>query len=379
MAGNDQKLLSVIETTLALLEQFVSSISTTASTTPTDSNPPKSPLPLLLASAQSLKGHTTKLSLLAINSPFTPSAIITVLSEVNSSILPSLVTATLLILPTQYTESFKTEARVLVKNALNEFRTLVEDVKSIARKDGKNLSDEEKANITSTTGRVWKACDDTVKAATDGVVGFVIAKAEEYLELVKDGMRELEEWDPEEDEDDMWDDAFGGSDDDVSATRDETGEDHVGEDNAGEEGADMTAKLLEERKQLVRLLAPVSKMYTSMISNRLKRMEDKDVLPTYAPQLDKLVGCLGGIPDSLDEAAGSLYEHDISSVEANAAIIHSTAVSAVEIVKLPFPKRGNSVDAAAKDDMFSKWAGIWLNVLEEIRTPGASPKKIPSK
>ncbi|EFR04312.1 hypothetical protein MGYG_07319 [Nannizzia gypsea CBS 118893] len=376
MAG-DKKLLVLLESTLGLSSQFISSLSLSAASTSTAT--PRSaeetnknlPLPLLSAAAQTLKSHTGKISLFAINTPFTPSAITSVLSQINDSALPSLVTAALLLHPDHYTKMFHGEISSLVKSALREYITLISEIKKIAMGDGKTLKEEDKVAVTTAAGRVWKVCDQLVAVSTDGVVGMVIQKANEFLELIRDGIKELEEWDPEESDDDDW----GLGDDFADEANDDTEKD--GDDDEGRE--EMVAMLTGEKKELLRLLTPIAKLYVAVTTQRLKPLKLQPILPKHASNLDKLTDQLKQVADLVDEAAGSLYEHDTHAVASYTHKLKSCAISTVQIVRKPwYPENSVSPSAdeeAETEDKFSKWATVWLKVVGELGKPGAANGK----
>ncbi|KAK2865252.1 hypothetical protein FQN49_003757 [Arthroderma sp. PD_2] len=373
----DKRLIVLLDTTLGLSAQFISSLSlsptsTASATTPRNpeetGNKTNLPLPLLAAAAQTLKSHTGKISLFAINTPFTPSAIKSVLSQINDSVLPSLVTAAFLLHPDHYTRIFQAEVNSLVKSALREFVTLIGDIKGIALGDGKELKEADRVAVTTAAGRVWKVCDQLVATSTDGVVGMVIRKANEFLELVRDGINELEEWDPEDSDDDDW-----GMEDDFADEAKDDGE-KDGEDD--EDRDELIATLSKEKKELIRLLMPISKLYTAMAVQRLKPLKQDSILPKYASNLDDLVDHLKEIPDLVDEAAGSLYEHDIEAVASYSRQLRDCAITTVEIVRKPWIS-GDDADSKAEgqgevEDKFSKWAAIWLKVLNELGKPSSA-------
>lgn len=374
MAG-DKKLLVILESTLGLSTQFISSLSlsaaSTSSATPrsaeeTDNNK-NLPLPLLSAAAQTLKSNSGKISLFAINTPFTPSAITSVLAQINDSALPSLVTAAFLLHPEHYTKTFHTEINTLVKSALREYITLINDIKKIAVENGKSLTDEDKVAVTTSAGRVWKVCDQLVAAATDGVVGMVMQKANEFLELVRDGIKELEEWDPEESDDDDW----GLVDDLADETKEEKDEDD------GEDREEVVAMLAGEKKELLRLLTPIAKLYTAITSQRLKPLKQQPIPSKYASNLDKLMDNLKQIPDLVDEAAGSLYEHDTQAVASYTSKLKNCAISTMEMVRQPwYPETGaNTKTGGQVEDKFTKWATVWLKVLNELGKPDVANGK----
>ncbi|KAJ9306797.1 hypothetical protein DTO217A2_3784 [Paecilomyces variotii] len=372
------KLQRLLATTLALTDEFQSTLSTTPALSSSEKEPNTNPtegpapLPLLSASATALKAQVTKLSLLAINAPFTPSAVNSVLSAINESVLPSLLTAALLITDAAYTKSFRAEVHALVKTLLKELSGLIGDVKNVAdkkdreKKGGKKeeeLPAAEKDSVVVATGRVWDACDVVVEIAGKGVVGFVIRRVEEWRDLVKDAIGELEEWDPNDEEDDEdWDNLINGSGDD----------DDKSEDGDEEEEEDAAA-LNEHKKMALRALKPIAAIYPAIVSNRLKKgglETSADVLLpcSHLRALETLMADLQSIPEHIDEAAGSLYEADI---EKSTSYLHKAKGRAVKVVQslvLPWTMAETEGTEAKtpEEDKFSVWSKTWLKVIEEV-------------
>jgi hypothetical protein len=355
-----------LDTTSLLAKQFIGSLSSAPTSAETSGDAP-CPLALLIASAEALKAQTTKISLLAINSPFTPSAVITVLSALNESVLPCLVTAALLIDSERHTAAFHSETEVLVKTALRELDGLIGDIKAIALENGRNLNEELKDRVTTSAGRVWGVCDQLILLAKDGVVGFIIRKAKQYFELVKDGIQELREWDPAEERD--WDgDSEAGSADeaaDGAAGQGPGGPTDVDGD-AGEddnEAARLVA-LKDEKTRTLRVFATAHQIHRSIIPLRLERMGQ--LSPACAAPLDSLINCLHDIPDLVDEAVGSLYEGDIDTAAQHTRQVADRAKTAITIARdLPTIRDGKE-EEGADNDKFEKWAAVWFKVVGEV-------------
>lgn len=371
-----KELSTVLATTIAILEQFQGTLAPSATANITEA-PPKDakPLPLLSASSTALKAQVTKLSLLAISSPFTPSAVSTVLRACNDSVLPSLVTAALLVTPAEYTKAFHSEVLVLVRTTLTELAVLVQAVKSIAdkkdqaKKDDPNykegeLPKSEKDTVTQATGRVWDACDAVVEVATKGVVGFVMRRVEQWRDLVRDAVEEIEEWDPEEDDDDFFDGIEDGEKDD--------------DDQDGDEDSDKedTAALQEQKKATLRFLKPIAQVYPAIASNRLKNAGETPLASTAGvSRLESLMTHLQSIPDQLDEAAGALYEDNVSKSAEFLKQIQKSASQAVESVRLPWGAADDADGKEPSEDRFTVWSKTWFKVVDEVAksiNPGAS-------
>ncbi|KAF7172055.1 hypothetical protein CNMCM5623_004357 [Aspergillus felis] len=358
-----------LTTTLTLLEQLQAALSAPAGDTKPAELSGKDALPLLSTSATALKSQITKLSLLTITSPFTHSAVGTVLSALNGSVLPSLVTAALLVTPTDHTKAFHAEVHALTKTTLRELTSLVTEVQAVAektdkakdgQKKGGELSQAEKDTVTVATGRVWESCDTLTDVAAKGVVGFVIRRVEEWRDLVRDAVEEIEEWDPDEDGDEFFDDLL--SDD---------GEKDI-QDEAEEDTEESSAALHAQKKSTLRILKPVAQIYPAIVVNRLKGAGDVPCSSSSGiGRLERLMTNLQHIPEHVDEVAGALYEDDLDKCSQYLGKVKRCAMNAVDSVK-PTWDTVDAADGQQKEDRFTIWSNTWTNVLDEVsRSVGA--------
>ncbi|KAJ5895407.1 hypothetical protein N7495_007098 [Penicillium taxi] len=360
-----EQLSTVLVTTLALIKQFQEALSVPGVRTAvseSESADTKA-LPLLSNSSSALKAQVTKLSLLAINTPFTHSAVTNVLRACNDSVIPSLVTAAFLVTPDKYTKAFQSEVITLAVSALTDFSALVQEVKSIAnnkdqakkddpKKKEVDLSNAEKDVITQATGRVWNSCDVITEAATKGVVGFVMRRVEQWRDLIRDAVEEIEDWDPEEDGDEFFDELL---DDDEKAAG--------GDDKDDEEN---TAALQEQKKITLRFLKPLVQVYPSIIKYRLKGVSEVPLSSATGPSnLEALMVHLERIPDQVDEAAGALYEENLEKSTQFLRKAHKNAAAAVELVKLPW-NIDNTDGKEPVEDKFTAWSKTWIKVMDEV-------------
>ncbi|KAJ5772619.1 hypothetical protein N7520_003148 [Penicillium odoratum] len=354
-----QQLVTVLATSIAIVDQFQDAISpsTLAQSTQTPTKDAK-PLPLLSASSSALKAQVTKLSLLSITTPFTHSAVTKILRDCNDSVLPSLLTAILLVNPAEHTKTFHSETLALVRILFTELATLLKIVKAISEKkdqakkeDPKSKEEEivkaEKDAITLATGRVWDACDSVVQVATNGVVGFITRRVEQWRDLVRDAVEELENWDPAED-DDFFDDILGDEKDEE--------EDAGSKDSDDEENI---AAMQEQKKSTLRFLKPIAQVYSAIITYRLKKANDAPLASAgNVARLEKLIVSLQSIPDQVDEVAGALYEEDAPRSVEFLQKIHEFASQAVESVAAPWSDEA--------EDKFTVWSRTWSKVMEEV-------------
>lgn len=363
-----KELSTVIATTLALIEQFQGTVSPSATANTVESTPKDvQALPLLSASSTALKAQVTKLSLLAVNPPFTHSAVATVLRACNDSVLPSLVTAALLVTPTEYTKAFHSEVLVLTRTSLVELSALVHIVKSLAdRKDQAKKDDpkhkeselpkSEKDAVTQATGRVWDACDAVVEVSSTGVIGFVMRRVEQWRDLVRDAVEEIEDWDPEDDDDDFFDELMEHEKDGDDG---ETGED--------EDSDEDTAALQEQKKATLRFLKPIAQVYSAIINNRLKNAGETPLSSAAGiAKLESLWLHLQSIPEDVDEAAGALYEDNVSKSVEFLKNIQKSASKAVESVASPWAAANDTNSEKSSEDKFTNWSKTWSKVMDEV-------------
>ncbi|KAL2866840.1 uncharacterized protein BJX67DRAFT_117452 [Aspergillus lucknowensis] len=369
------KLKIILTTTFTLVEQFQSTLSSpqNTSTTP-EQRKGLDALPLLSAAATALKSHVTKLSLLTITSPFTPSAVATTVSTLNESVLPSLVTAALLVTPESHTAAFQNEIRILTCTGLKELFMLVKEVQTVAedKAEKKSLEQSEKDAVTLAAGRVWEACDVLIEVAAKGVVGFVVRRAEEYRDLVKDAVEEIEGWDPDEEGDEFFDELL---DDDDGKEIAHIGKDEGSEDDDDEEGKS-NAALHEQKKDALRILKPIAQIYPAIISNRLKKTPSP-LTPPDARTLEALMKNLQQIPEHIDEVAGALYEADRNNYTRQLRRTKGCASRAIDLVLFPWGMNQASEGQGSIgdiEDKFTNWSKTWAKVMGEVAKSIDEPK-----
>ncbi|KAJ5128482.1 hypothetical protein N7526_006648 [Penicillium atrosanguineum] len=350
-----KQLATLLATTLALIDQFQETVSSSARAEQPSSKDAQA-LPLLSASSATLKAQVTKLSLLTITSPFTHSAVAGVLRACNDSVLPSLVTAAMLVTPADYTKAFQAEVCLLVRAALKEG----EREGGGSEEEGGELVKSEKEAVTRATGRVWDSCDAVTEVATKGVVGFVMHRVEQWRDLVRDAVQEIEEWDPEED-DDFFEDLMGEEDKEDDDEDDD-------DDDDDEDDEEETAALKEQKKNTLRFLKPIAQIYPSIATNRLKNVGKAPLSSAGGvAKLEALMLNLQSIPEQVDEAAGALYEANMAKAAKFLKKTQKHAAQAVESVASPW----NDVAAGDKrvTDKFSIWSSAWFKVMDEVSKP----------
>ncbi|CAD6441623.1 f55bd541-8c70-4aa4-aaa4-d66c0f219975 [Sclerotinia trifoliorum] len=282
-------------------------------------------------SASLIKAHSTKLSLLIINKPFTASAINKVLRELVAGPLPGLASAVEICNAAKYTKAMSEELQWRVKKVLTELSTLIDAIPL----DGKVLS-EDKKNGTgkssgkgslASTGVVWDACDSVMGLKTLGVAGLAMKKAEEYRDLVKDALEELQAWAEEESDDDEDDeDENSGDEDDEKKDPQDIVDDLFGSQSHIPKGD--PEKIREKLESSTKRLRLIILMYQAVEKRRLKTLprlphpELPAQLKEKSPEDPGIVECLDEvlvrmkkITNLTDDLASAFYDLDSAAID----------------------------------------------------------------
>ncbi|KAM0327430.1 hypothetical protein ACHAQA_005716 [Verticillium albo-atrum] len=283
-------------------------------------------LALARDSATLIRAHSTKISVLIINNPFTPSAIIKVLRELIGSAIQGIASAAQTCTADRYTSTVRRDLAWKSYTVLKELRELIQKIPA----DGKILTGDLK-NGSSTkpgkgsivaTGTLWAACDEVTRFCNAGVGGCFITKVEEFRATLKDVMEELKEWGEETpDEDDDDDEAAGDADDNDSGlgsmmpSTQELVDDIMGAQQAIPR--DDPDKIRGRLDSCLKRLRLTTLLYQAIVKRRLKILPS---LPTDASsnipkRLDDVMESLRKLPNQFDELAGAFYELDPEEID----------------------------------------------------------------
>lgn len=350
-------LTTLITSTQAVLAQFTASLADNAPK-PTDRIPnPPNPLQVFSDAARLVKAHVTKLSLLVINKPFTPTAITKVLRELASTCLPALISGVQICQQDKavWSELLVHEAQLRVRRVFRELETLLLEIKSVAQ--GAEAGSSSGRDSLSATGVVWESCDALAALNTLGVAGLAVQKAEQWRDTIKDAIEELQEWaDGEDLETEGQNDALLDSDDEGIA----------GDDNDSLNGIFNAAnsmpadrpELKELVEQAVEKLKKVDILYRALIKRRLKPYKSGATAETgkksSAENLDELLENLKSLPDSIDDMASNFYDLDEEAARAALADCVKQACETATLAKL---------DYDGKEDEFSTWSKKWVEAV----------------
>ncbi|CZT53142.1 uncharacterized protein RSE6_14596 [Rhynchosporium secalis] len=345
-------LKSTVNTALALLTQLQQQQpAASAPALTTSAYTPRAEvdaLDLAHDAASLIRAHSTKLSLLIINKPFTASAIATVLRELVSGPLPGLASAVELCDATQYTKVMNAELGYEVGRVFVECAGLVKAIPL----DGKILSDDAKNGTGATEGRgslaltgmVWQACDAVIGLKKMGIAGLVVKKAEQYRATLKDALDELQEWAEEESDEEGGEhdgDAGDGQEryDDAQREVDDLfgNQKHIPSDDPEEIRPKLEASL--KRLQLLGM------MYQAVVKRRFKCLPKLPLPKSTSGQVeewsgkadvvtivDEVLEMMKKIPDAVDELPSAFYELDVKDIDDQMEACFLSGFSALELL-----------------------------------------------
>ncbi|KAI9719780.1 MAG: hypothetical protein M1812_003268 [Candelaria pacifica] len=364
-AQNDLSTLRLtVTSTLSLINQFTTSLSTpqTSPTRPPTNAP--NPLDVLHTTATLLKAQTTKLSLLVLNKPFTPPAISTILRDVSTSCLPALMSAVEIYDPEKDSKILHDEVRLRVRRVLREFASLVEEI-PVDNANGNGSKDGAKKDQLASTGVVWEACDSLIALRNEGLVGLVVKKVENWRAMIEDAISELKEWSEDEansddDEEDDTNSASSGSNDvdGNGNTQDEINfEDIFGTTQRLPKGPTPLRTQLEAS---LRNLSLIKTLYQGLIKRRLQNFKSSTQAPSTSSlnsgtisTLDQLITHLSYIPSETDELANAFYRLNLNEVTE----YHNRVIQiAKDAASLATPSWNGEEDEST--EWFKKWLRI---------------------
>ncbi|KAI5199017.1 hypothetical protein AUEXF2481DRAFT_3383 [Aureobasidium subglaciale EXF-2481] len=355
-----QTLIDLAQTQRALVAQYLTSLAPNADNDSTSQLPPNPPNPLhvLRDSATLLKAHTTKLALLLINKPFTPTAVTTVLRDATQTCLPAMMSAVELCRPDIWGVFLHHQVVAKVRTVMREMVSFLEEVLDVARQvDTANHSKDTLAS----TGVLWEACDALVQLDSTGIAGLAVLKAQELRDTINDAIEELKEWEEGDGDDDDEDDDDEDDDDADSTTSDDKEErDDQDEFDDMFSAANRLPKDRTDLKERLQTAADKLKkiqfLYAAITKRRLKTFTpDIAARKVNILTLDKLMHLLKELPESVDDLANAFYELDADQVDTILASCVANACSAADLLK---------TDWNGKDDEFTAWVTKWTSIVK---------------
>ncbi|KAI8628406.1 hypothetical protein F5Y19DRAFT_437582 [Xylariaceae sp. FL1651] len=306
-------------------------------------------------SASLIKAHTTKLSLLIINEPFTPSAIVKVLRELVAGPIPAIASAVQVCAADSYTAIARHDLAWRCYRVLKELRGFVDIIPldgKILSADRKNGAKGDKGSIVA-TGVIWAACDDVILLKKLGIAGMLVKKAEEYRDTLQDVLEELKEW---SEEDDGEDDDQDEEDELVQDAANQLQDTHISTQQMIDDlmtsqhiPRDDPEKIRERLDSCLKRLRLTTLLYSAIIKRRLKALPS---LPTdhtisVAKRLDEVFPILKRLPHRFGEVACAFYDLDVGAIDRAMDSCFFDAFAAAEMLKTPWE--------GTKDE-FTEWA-----------------------
>ncbi|OLN94149.1 Uncharacterized protein C22E12.18 [Colletotrichum chlorophyti] len=308
-------------------------------------------------SASLIKAHSTKISVLIINEPFTPSAISKVLRELVAGPIPGLATAAQSCDAARYTATVRKDLAWKCYTVLKELRALVERIP----RDGKILSAAQKNGSAAAaskgsmaaTGVIWSACDELMQFSKGGIGGCFIKKVEEFRATLKDVMEELKAWGDEEPEDDDDEDDAASDDldhDSALGSMMPSAQEIIDDMMSGQQAIprDDPDKIRDRLESCLKRLRLTTLLYQAIIKRRLKALPSLPADESPIPQrLDGAITILRRLPHMFDELAGAFYELSPDEIDRVMKLCFDEIVALSECLKAPWTGEG---------DEFSEWA-----------------------
>ena len=363
-------LQTTVSSTLALLATFQASLSSKTSPPPEITDPPN-PLRLLSDACSLLKAQTTKLSLLLMNKPFTPTPITFILKNLSSECLPALMTALELCTPQQYTAFLRDHVRANLSRIMRELTSLLGIIptneKALTGSAGIGKAGGDRDTLSS-TGVIWEVCDSMISLASNGLVELAAKKADAYHALIKDAIAELEEWNPDEEEDDPFGSEISTNceDEEKDANQDPPESPPTAALNTLTLTPPATPTPIRQiyeqslaTMRLIRLLYPALRKRRILAFPPLTSFTSSDQLPALwqVQTFDDLMVYLRTFSEVSDELAGALYSQD-----------EDEAIESLETVKMHAKRCLENVGLNwfQKQDEFTEWSKKWTQRLHEL-------------
>lgn len=353
-------LIATATSALKLIQSFTTTLQSESSTELSNIHNAPDPLDVAHDAAKLLKAHTTKLSLLVINDPFTPSAIRKVLTELTNGCLPALMSAVEICQPPVHGKILHDEMTYRVRGVLREYEGMMQELLSKAHSvQGGGAHDttdcKGQRDSLASTGVVWEACDSLMELRELGMVGVVVKKAEGYRAILQDAVEELKEWGEGEDEGFSEPEFEGDDDPDSIVNMLDSAKLPIGRDD-----------LKKTLQAALKKLKLANTLFQAIIKRRLKTAtivarEQHTIasLPSseVTDRVNRLMDKLKMIPDAVDELASALYELDDDEAQQITETIHQHCKDAIEIVRSSWDD---------EDDEFTSWSRQWMTVFEKV-------------
>ena len=351
---------------LAALQITISDLKTllhrfqTALQSPTRDHPPiedsPNPLALLSDASQVLKAQTTKLSLLLLNKPFTPSAVTFILNSLSNTCLPALMSALELCPADKYTNLIHQYIQSSLSRMMMELLSLL----GLIPQNEHGIEKTMGRDTLASTGVLWEECDKMTALGSAGLVKIATERVEEYHGLLKDAIAELEHWDPDDDDSESDTDSVTSNKGNASSARPV--------DASLEKSLQDLAisSITALRTRTLATLRTIRVLYPALVKRRILTFPNIDSSTTAESlpsswqirSLDGLIDHTRYFTEETDEVAGALYAGDEEEVDDRLTKLENMSKICVEGLRLGW---------GGNEDEFTGWAEKWKARLEDVR------------
>ncbi|KAI1198815.1 hypothetical protein F5X97DRAFT_140495 [Nemania serpens] len=297
-------------------------------------------------SASLIKAHVTKLSLLIINEPFTPSAIAKVLRELVAGPVPAIASAAQRCAAGTHTMVVRRDLAWKCFRVLKELGRFIETIPldgRILAADRKNGTDGDKGSIVH-TGIIWAACDDVTRLKGLGVVGLLVERMEEYRDTLQDTMDELKEWGEEVGEDD------DEGDPNEQPITDDITQEMIDDLMQGQPIPRNDPDRIRERlDSCLKRLRLTILFYSAIIKRRIKTLPSLPVeqATPVTQRLNEVYPVLNFLTERFGDIAYAFYGLDARDIDECLDACFFDAFAAAEMLKAPW---------TGTQDGFTEWA-----------------------
>lgn len=363
----------VLITAVALISHLRDTLANVPLPEPLPSTKAINPLALSSTAAALIKAQITKLTLLALNKPFTPSSIIQILNTVSTSPLPALITAVQQCDAVKFGKFARNELQSKVSRLLGVYKNLLDEIPTTAeaqqskiaasrtKSSGNHRSTDQRAALRG-TGLVWEICDEIVSFSEQGLGIMASKKMTSYRELYNDATEEIAKWlhaDQSSDhvEEHLNDLSLGDTDSDstfiVSFSSHPTKE---------------TIPIAEWALDVLHLIAL---LYLPLIKRRIQRFPEcnkKTALVTVPtkdiPKLDLVLDAGKSWSEQIDLIAEALFENDAESAIIQVDRLIESTEESVKVTKAAWD---------GSEDKFSAWIDQWKKRMSEVKIKRTPP------
>ncbi|CAF9907339.1 MAG: hypothetical protein GOMPHAMPRED_005082 [Gomphillus americanus] len=330
------------------------------------SGKPINPLALSSTAASLIKAHTTKLTLLSLNKPFTPSSIGQILNSISTSPLPALLTAVQICDPTKFSKFGKHELHIMTARLFTAYGNLLAEIPSSEEEQARKLSATELRPTGSNeqnpaligTGLVWEICDEITAFAEQGLGARAAKQMISYRDLYVDATKEIDSWRQD-------------------ANKSGSIENHMDNLQLGESDSDVesiesfsmgpTKEMIPVTEWTLEILEVIAFLFAPLIKRRIKRFPTINSKTVSEPmkediaRLDKLLDAGKYWSEQIDAIAESLFENDremsISLIDQLAVFVNAE----VQDIKLGWD---------GSEDELSTWLVQWSERFAHSKATG---------